>query len=193
MASMLDSLMDQLGDDKLNALSNSVGADPAATRNALAAALPAILAGLARNSANADGAAALSKALEEDHDGGLLDDLSGFLRQGDASAGDGILGHVFGDRRKAVENVVSKSSGIDSAKAAKLLAMAAPLIMAWLGRKKRQDHLDPDSLGRVLREQNQSVQTASPQLGGLARILDADGDGGVADDIVAGLGKLFRR
>jgi hypothetical protein len=71
--------------------------------------------------------------------------------------------------------------------------MAAPLIMAWLGRKKRQDHLDPDSLGRVLREQNQSVQTASPQLGGLARILDADGDGGVADDIVAGLGKLFRR
>jgi hypothetical protein len=177
--------MDQLGDDKLNALSNSVGADPAATRNALAAALPAILAGLARNSANADGAAALSKALEED--------LSGFLRQGDASAGDGILGHVFGDRRKAVENVVSKSSGIDSAKAAKLLAMAAPLIMAWLGRKKRQDHLDPDSLGRVLREQNQSVQTASPQLGGLARILDADGDGGVADDIVAGLGKLFRR
>ncbi|MGH7502207.1 MAG: DUF937 domain-containing protein [Longimicrobiales bacterium] len=193
MANMLDSLMDQLGGGNLDTLSRSVGADKEATRDALAAALPTILAGLAKNSASADGAAALDNALAKDHDGGLLDDLSGFLRQGQTANGEGILRHVFGDKQEAVETAVSKSSGIDAAKAAKLLAMAAPIIMAYLGRKRQQEQLDPSTLGRVLKEQNQSVQKASPQLGGLASILDADRDGSVADDIAAGLGKLFRR
>jgi hypothetical protein len=194
MSSMLESLMGQLAGGNLGALSKAVGTDEKATQGALAAALPMLLAGLAKNSAQEDGAAALHRALEKDHDGALLDDVSGFLGKGDSTPGEGILRHVFGDRRAAIERGVSRSAGIDPAQAARLLAMAAPMIMAFLGRQRRQGALDPAALGRMLGDQNRSVQQAAPQLGGLARLLDADGDGSIADDIAQNvLGKLFRR
>jgi hypothetical protein len=194
MSSMLESLMGQLGGGNLGSLSKAVGADEKSTETALAAALPMLLAGLAKNTAQNDGAAALHRALEKDHDGSLLDDVGAFLGRGDTAPGQGIVRHVFGDRQSVVEKGISKSSGIDPAQAAKLLAIAAPMIMAYLGKQRRQASLDPASLGRMLTEQNQTVQKTAPQLGGLARLLDADGDGSIADDIAKGvLGKLFRR
>lgn len=193
MPTMLESVMDQISGANLQQLSQAVGADESATQNALSAALPLILAGLAKNAARPEGAAALDHALAEDHDGGLLDQAADFLGRGDASPGEGILRHVFGDRREVVEQGVSRTSGLDKGQAAKLLAMAAPIVMAYLGRQRRQQQLDPGSLGRMLEQQNREVQTAEPRLGGLARLLDADNDGSIADDVIGGLGKLFRR
>ena len=193
MSSMLDSVMARIGDRDISELSRAVGADEGSTREALGAALPMILAGLAKNSAQPAGAAALDSALERDHDGGLLDNLSGFLGRGDAGPGEAILGHVFGNRRGAVETGVSRSSGIDPAQAARLMAMAAPIVMAVLGKQRRQKQLDAGGLGDLLQQQHREVQQRAPQLGGLARLLDADGDGSVADDIASGLGKLFGR
>lgn len=193
MSSLLDSVMDQLGGSNLQQLSQAVGADEGTTRNALSAALPMILAGLAKNASRPEGAAALNNALAKDHDGGLLDNLSGFLGEGNASPGEAILGHVFGDRKPAVAKGVSKTSGIDAAQAAKLLAMAAPLVMAYLGKQRRQKQLDPGALGQMLEHEQQEIQRKAPELGGLGRMLDSDGDGSIGDDIISGLGKLLRR
>jgi hypothetical protein len=185
--------MGQLGGGNLSALSQAVGTDEQTAQNTLGAALPMLLAGLARNTAQADGAESLNRALAKDHDGSLLDDLGGYLSRGDTSPGDGILRHVFGERRGAVETGIAKSSGVNPAQAAKLLAMAAPMIMAILGKQRRTGQLDAGALGRMLTEQNQSVQKTAPQLGGLTRLLDADGDGSIADDVLKGVGKLFGR
>lgn len=193
MPSILESVMDHIGGGNLRQLSQALGADEPATRNALTAALPMILAGLARNASRPEGATALDGALAKDHDGGLLERAGEFLGQGDTSPGDGILRHVFGDRRNAVEKGVSRTSGLDTAQAAKLLAMAAPIVMAALGRKKRERALDPGALRQELEEENREMQQKAPQLSGLARLLDADGDGSVSDDVIGGLGKLFGR
>lgn len=193
MPTMLDAVMDQIRGGNLRQLSQAVGADESTTQNALSAALPMILAGLARNASRPEGAAALETALVKDHDGGLLDQVTDFLGRGDASTGEGILRHVFGDRREVVETGVSRTSGLDKGQAAKLLAMAAPLVMAYLGRRRRQEQLDAGSLGTMLEEQNREVRQTAPALGGLASLLDADNDGSIADDVIGGLGKLFRR
>lgn len=193
MASLLESVMNQLGESDLQQLGQAAGVDRAAAEKALAAALPMILAGLAKNASSANGASALDRALAKDHDGGLLDNLSGYLTHGDTSAGDAILGHVFGNRTDAVGKGVGRASGIDPAKAAKLMAMAAPLVMAALGRMRQKQNLDAGALGQVLAQQNRSVHERAPQLGGLASLLDADGDGSIADDVIGGLGKLFGR
>ncbi|HUF68455.1 MAG TPA: DUF937 domain-containing protein [Longimicrobiales bacterium] len=193
MSSILESVMSRIGDRDISQLSRTVGADENSTRTALSAALPMILAGLAKNSSRPEGAAALESALASDHDGGLLDNLSGFLDRGDAAPGDAILGHVFGERRGAVETGIGKSTGIDPAKAARLMAIAAPIVMAVLGKQRRQKQLDTGGLSDLLQRQNREVAQTAPQLGGLASLLDADGDGSVVDDIAGGLGKLFGR
>lgn len=193
MASLLESVMNQIGSADLQQLGGAAGVDESAARKALTVALPMILAGLARNASRPDGASALDRALAKDHDGGLLDNLSDYLDRGDTSPGNDILGHVFGKRTDAVGTGVSRASGIDQAQAAKLMAMAAPLVMAALGRQRRRQKMDAGELGRMLEQQNRAVHDGAPQFGGLARMLDADGDGSVADDVLEGLGKLFAR
>ncbi len=195
MAAMLEGLMAQLQGGHMPALSKAVGADEATTQRALMAALPAMLAGLAKNASREDGAAALHRALQKDHDGGLLNGLDGFLGKVDPTPGDGILGHVFGARRGAIEHGIGRASGLQPAQAGKLMAMAAPVLMAMLGRQTRERSLDAGSLGRMLTEQHDVASRSAPQLEGLTRLLDADGDGSITDDLQGigkgVLGKLF--
>jgi hypothetical protein len=175
-------------DQRVGKVSNQLQADPAATRNALGAALPILMGALARNSADRNGAAALDHALTK-HDGGILDNLDGFLDAPDTDDGDGILRHVLGDKRSTVESGVSKASGLDTSLVAKLLPMLAPVVLGALGRQKRQDNLNADELASVLGSEKQRMEQASPAAGLLVGLLDQDGDGDITDDILGKVGK----
>jgi hypothetical protein len=188
MSSTLSSLLEQLTGDSLGPLSRQLGADRASTQAALGTALPLLFQGLARNASQPDGAASLHGALERDHDGSVLDDLSGFLGRPDTDDGNGILGHILGDRRSAVEHGVSSSSGLDISKVTQLMAMLAPLVMGAIGRQQRTGQLDQGGLTDWLGSEQRQAAEAAPELGGLAQLLDADNDGSIADDL-AGLGK----
>jgi hypothetical protein len=188
MSSTLSMLLEQLTGDSLGPLSRQLGADRSSTQAAIGAALPLLFQGLARNASKPDGAALLHRALERDHDGNVLDDLGGFLRQPKTDDGNGILGHVLGDRRAPVEQGIAKSSGLDASKVTQLLTMVAPLVMGALGRQQRQGQLDQGGLADLLGREQRKATEAAPELGGLARLLDSDNDGSIADDL-AGLGK----
>lgn len=189
-------LNQQLGGDAVSHLSRRLGADEATTRKAVAGALPMLVAALANNSSDSAGAGSLLGALDRDHDGSILDDVVGFLGQGDARGGEGILGHVLGGRQQTAAQGVSRMSGLDAGSAGQLLAMLAPLVMGALGRAQRQKQLDPTGLSEMLQGERRRVERAAPEgMGMLAQILDADGDGDVSDDVarlgVSMLGKLF--
>lgn len=155
MSSILDAVRQQLGPDTIQQLSGALGADPAATSNAISLALPALLGGLAHNAARPEGAAALDNALNQ-HDGSILDNLGGMLGGGGAGGGalggigGAILGHIFGGRRGSVEEGVGKASGLDAAQVAQLMAMLAPIVMGVLGRMKQTKGLDANRLPEVL-------------------------------------------
>lgn len=189
MSSLLESIMGQLGGQAAGRLAGQLGADETRTRNGIAAALPLLLNGLARNSRNAGGADALGAALDRDHDGSVLDDLTGFLGRGDTSAGAGILGHVFGGRRETVEKGLGRGTGLDGAQAGKLMAMLAPVVLGALGKAKRQSNLDASGLSDMLGRERQAVAKKAPkQMGVLDALLDADGDGDVDLNDIAKLG-----
>jgi hypothetical protein len=181
-------LLEQLTGDSLGPLSRQLGADRSSTQAAVGATLPLLFQGLARNATQPEGAASLHRALERDHDGSVLDDLGGFLGQPNTDDGNGILGHILGDRRSAVEQGVAKSSGLDVSKVTQLMAVVAPLVMGALGRQKRERQLDQGGLTDLLGAEHRQAAAAAPELGGLAKLLDADNDGSIADDL-AGLGK----
>jgi hypothetical protein len=195
-ASILDVLSQQLDGDVVKQMSAQLGADERTVNNAITAALPMLLGGLARNSANPQGAEALSSALARDHDGGIFDNLVGFLGSGNAGAGPNILGHIFGGKTDAMASVLGKASGLNAGSAGSLLAMLAPLVMGALGRTQRQSGLDSGGLANMLGNERSRLEQSAPGLSGLARMLDLDGDGQIMDDIgtIAGtLGSLFRR
>lgn len=184
MTSILESLQAQLGPSTIQQMSQSVGADPQATANAIAAALPALLGGLSHNASNPQGAAALDQALNA-HDGSILDNLGGLLGGGAATGiGGAILGHILGAKRGPVEQGVGKASGLNAAQVAQILMMLAPIVMGVLGRAKQQKNLDATRLPDVLQQSAQQVQNQTPDLGGLAGMFDANHDGSVVDDVM---------
>lgn len=179
----LQKLLAELGGSRLSELSRALGAEEGQARSALAMGLPALLAALQRNSARPEGADALARALERDHDGSVLDDLGAVLGGGRAADGDGILRHVLGDRRSTLEEAVGRGSGLERAQVSKLLTMIAPLVMGQLGKARRDGGLDAGGLADLLQRETRSVSRDAPGVGGLAALLDRDGDGSVADDV----------
>lgn len=184
-------LNQQLGGGAIQQISQQIGADEEATSNAVSAALPMLLGGLARNAQSPEGASSLLGALDRDHDGSVLDDVVGFLGQGGGGAGEGILGHVFGSNRQNVEAGISQASGLDLSQVARLLPLLAPLVMGVLGRTQRQEGLDAGSLAGILGQESRQAEASSPLMGILSQVLDSNRDGSVMDDVAGMLGGLL--
>jgi len=197
MSSIVEMLTQQLGGSVMKQISGQLGADEKTTGSAVAAALPTLLGALARNATSKEGAESLAGALDKDHDGGLLDNLSSFLGNPQAGPGEGILRHALGGNRQRVESGISKSTGLDAGAVGKLLTMLAPIIMGSLGKAKRQGGMDAGALAGLLgREQDAMAKSAPQAMGLVGQLLDADGDGDVdAGDIakqgIGLLGKLM--
>lgn len=150
MASLVDSLMEQLEKKgAVDQIAGRLGIPPGKANSALAAAVPTILAGLAKNTEKPEGAAALAGALDKDHDGSVLDEDDYFDRAHEKK-GDRILGHVFGEKEPEVETKVSALSGLNPSQGADLMKMLAPLVMGYLGKEKKQGGLDIGSLSAML-------------------------------------------
>ncbi len=188
MANLLDLLNSDLGKTLINGTSQQLGQDKDKTASALSAALPLILGAMKNNAKTPEGASGLLNALNnEKHGGGILDNLSNILGGGGIdndvlSDGAGILGHVFGGKEKNVAGAVSKSSGLDMDSAMQILKVAAPFIMGALGKETRQQGVSStsglgDLLGGMMGNDDPNQQSM------ITRLLDADGDGSVIDDV----------
>jgi len=194
VASLLEELASSLDSNTLGQLGKQAGIGGNDISGAVQAALPAILGGLTRNAGRQDGAAALNRALEKDHDGSALDNLGGLLGNQDLlNQGQKILGHVFGQNQGTVARGLGQASNQSSDSMGQLLAMLAPVVMGMLGRKQRQESLDSGSLADMLNQEKDQYATAQPQATDfLGSLLDADGDGDVdmADLLKKGPGLL---
>jgi hypothetical protein len=191
MFSLQDLLGQEQGNQAVDQLSQNLGANHTAVNSAIQLALPMILSSLANNASTPQGAESLNQAIEQNHNGGLLDSLSSFLGGGvnpsdttPQTNGAGILGHIFGDRQTQAAQQVSQHSGLDMGQVAQLLITLAPIVMSFLGKQKQQQNLDAGGLAGWLGGQQQQIQQ-SPQGGILSGILDRDGDGSSMDDLAS--------
>lgn len=196
MPSIFDSVTEQLSGPNLTQLSKQIGADEATTSQAVQAALPMLLGGLARNASSPDGAASLGSALNEHRD--AIQNLGGLLGNAESGPGGGILGHIFGQKRATVESGVGQATGLQQHQVGKLLMVLAPIVMAALARRQ-QAHQEqevalpgaptpaqagPGGLPDILQREAQEAQQRAPTgLGGLLGMLDRDGDGNPLNDI----------
>lgn len=181
MNDLLGTLSQQVGGQAASQISKQLGIDPKLSESAINAALPMLLGAISRNAATAQGAQSLYKALDQ-HDGAVLKDPAVTVTNQERIAdGQKILGHVFGNRQSGVQQGLSQLSGLNAQQSSQLLAMLAPLVMGALGQTKRSNGLGVDDLAALLGGQRQQFDG---KLGGLASLLDRDGDGSVVDDVL---------
>lgn len=174
-------------------LSQRLGVSESTAQTAVQLAVPVILAALARNASKPQGAQELHQAVASDHDGSILDQLSSYLGNPQAANGSGILGHVLGGQRPAVENNLAQATGLDPNSAGSLLEMLAPMVMGAVGREQQQNGLDPNGLSEFLVQQQQAeVQTNPGLMGTLSSMLDSNRDGSVTDDLSRMAGGFFK-
>ena len=204
---MLEELAGVLGGETLGQLAGAIGGDSDLVSKGVAAALPALIGGLARNARQPDGAGAIASALGNDHDGSILDSLgavfggSPWAQQQANRHGERILGHVFGDNRGRVERQVEQTSGLSSSLVSKLLPLLAPVVMGYIG--KRLSGGGGDQVATSLEAERAEVQQNDNMFGMILDMLDGDDDdngGGLMDmagDLLQGqagrmiLGKLL--
>lgn len=206
MSSMLEEIAGALGGDTIGQLAGLFGTDNDAMGKGVAAALPALLGGLARNTRDQNGASALFNALGSDHDGSILDSLGSIFggsqweQQQASRHGESILGHVFGQGRPRVEQQVQQTSGLSSAVVSRLLPLLAPVVLGYIG--KMLSGGSDQQLASTLENERVQVQQNDSVLGKVIDMLDGD-DGdtdlmGMAGDLLTGpagraiLGKLLR-
>ncbi len=187
MAGILDLLNSDLGKTIISGVSGSTGTDQNKTSSVLTMALPVLMKAMERNASTPEGAQGLMGALSGKHDGSILDNLSGLFGGGvdDNVKTDGakILGHVLGNKQQGVEQVIGQKSGLDAGSVANILKVAAPILMGVLGKQAKQNNVSSQSdlgglLGGLL-----GGNGAQNEQSFLEKILDADGDGSVIDDV----------
>ena len=198
MATLMEQLASSLDAETLSKLGQQAGINQNDISGAVQAALPAILSGLTKNVGQTGGAEQLSKALQKNHDGSILDNLGALVGNQDLlSQGTKILGHVFGQNQSNVARGLGQASKTSGDSMGQLMAMLAPVVMGLLGKQQQQNSLSDSSLADMLGQEKEKLASAQPQsMDFLGSLLDADGDGDVdmSDLLSKGpglLGSLF--
>jgi hypothetical protein len=185
-------LTSSLDDNAVATIGKQLGKDSAATKTAISSALPMLLGAL-QKSTQQDNGEGLAQALARKHDGGVLDNVSGFLSQDDGKDGAGILRHILGAKQGAAESALGSVAGVDKGQASNLLAKLAPLVLGAVGKAKTESRSSGSDLAAMLNRETQGIEERSPgMMSALGGLLDADGDGDtdLGDLLKLGSGKL---
>lgn len=188
MSGILDLLNSDLGKSIISGVSGSTGTDETRTSSVLTMALPVLMKAMERNASTPQGAEGLMGALMNGkHDGSIIENLGGLFNGGvDTEVkndGDKILNHVLGTKKQGVEKIIGEKSGLSADAVGNILKVAAPILMGVLGKQARQNNVStPNDLGSMLGGLL-GGNSAQEEQSFLEKILDADGDGSVVDDV----------
>lgn len=202
---LFDMLTQASGGAAVQQVSQKTGLSQDQTSVAIKALLPAIAAGLQRNSNQPGGLQSLLGALENGKHDRYLDQPETLAQPDAIMDGNAILGHLLGskDTSRAVASQASKKTGIESQLLKMILPMVASMAMGSLSKQTKEPNMlqalagvlsggQPQApsgglgglLGGLLGGgQKQAAQQPQGALGMLGGLLDADGDGSPMDDI----------
>jgi len=145
--------------DVIQKASGYIGESSGTTQKALAGIVPTIISALMNSASTTEGAQQLARTLDSGkYDGSALSGVTnmfsgGMATQNALGAGKGILDWLFGTKLGGVADLVSRASGVRSASATSLLALAAPLVMHLIGQQRSSLGSDPAALTKLLGSQ----------------------------------------
>lgn len=199
----------------IESMAKDLGIPPAMAKQGAEALLPAILGGF-KKQAQSGGIEGLGGLLGQLGGGGLLDSVLG-SQPTPVAPGNDVLGQIFGskDVSRTVAGQAAAQTGLDSGLLKKMLPILAMMVAGYMAKQGGQSQgggglgdliggaLGGGSggsgglggmLGNVLGGAvgGGTAPAAGGGLGGLANMLDLDGDGNPLDDIMGMASKLGR-
>lgn len=176
---ILGELLGSTGGGIVGQLSRQFGLGETDTRRAMAGLIPTLSRAMKNNAGSSDGLGGLLSALGRGEHARYVDDPSVLASDESRLDGNKILGHLLGDKsasREAASRAASET-GIDAGILKKMLPLVATVLMGTVGK---------GALARGLQQADPAAQS-----GGIASMLDLDGDGSVADDLLNLARKFF--
>ena len=200
MENLFDLLKSQVSPEMIGALTQQLGgsAKPEQTSTAVSSGMAILMNALSKNASNSQGASALGAALDKDHDGGILEDLMGYITGASAvtntraANGAGILGHLLGDKQGGAIDALSKLSGLDQNQSSSMLIKLAPIVLGMLGKQKKTSGISNSGLSDILAGAVGSANQTIPNPSLITSFLDQDGDGNLKNEAVSFGMKLLK-
>ena len=173
---LISSIQRMVTPDLIGKIASGLGDDKGAVGQAVAAGIPAILAGLAAVADKSDGAKKIANVLSRSSV--TLDEVkssfTGAEQQSIADHGASVLSTLLGNGpTKTLANAVSEYSGLGPSSGKSLLGLLAPLVLGVLGQKQRSLGLDAGGIANLLVGQKDSIMAALPS--GFSSLLQGTG------------------
>jgi len=179
----------------LQSMARELGVSESEATQGAEALVPAILGGFRKQAdAQPAGLGGLGSLLSQLGGGGLLDNVLS-PQPTDVSRGDNVLGEIFGSRdvSRAVAGNAAAQTGLDSSLLKRMLPMLAMMVAGYMAKQQGGGADAAGSgLGGLLGGLLGGQRSGGSGLGGLAAMLDQDGNGNPLDDILRQVGKLSR-
>jgi len=178
MPSLLDSITERLTPDVVTRVATQLGEPESGIARALPTATTAVLASLASKTSDAGVMRQVFDLVtNRDNDAASADDLGATVARamtaGSAttSLGTSLLSTVLGGRASDVGAAIARATGLTkSSSGSSLLALAAPIVLAFLRSRVRQGNLNLAGFTRLLGVERDSIAAAVPP--GLRGFLD---------------------
>jgi len=187
----------------IESIARELGVSESQAATGAEALIPAILGGFKKQAqAQPSGLEGLGGLLGQLGGGSLLDNVLS-PEATDVNRGNDVLGQIFGSKavsRTVAQNAASRS-GLSPSLLQKMLPMLAMLVAGYMAKQPGAAAPQPAQTGGDLGELlggvlgRRAAAPASPAAaapGGLASVLDLNGDGNALDDILRMAGKLMR-
>lgn len=170
-------VMQYLAPALVGRMASSLGIGEGLAQKAIAAAVPAILAGLVGKASTPEGARTLSNTIGQ-QDPGLLGNLGSILggaQQGSlVGTGATVLGSLLGGNQVgALTGALGKFAGLGDSASKGLVGMLAPVVLGQLGQVQKKSGLDAGGLASLLTSQKDNIASAMPA--GFAQLLGGTG------------------
>jgi hypothetical protein len=184
---LVDAILNSQNGAAVQQIGSQFGLGRDETTAALAALVPALAAGLQRNTQSTGGLEGLLSALSGGRHTQYLDDPAILGRPDAIADGNGILGHVFGGKEvsRQVASRAAAQTGLSPDVLKGMLPIVAALVMGAMARQASAagGRFTPSSTGGM----------GGGLMGMLGATLDQNGDGSMVDDVIGILGRSFSR
>jgi len=193
MNAITEVITQQLAGNAVSTIAQRFGVSETTATRAVQIGVPLILAALARNASQPQGAESLHQAVTNDHDGSIFNNLMGYLANPQSANGAAILEHVFGGQQSTIQNNLAQATGMDQSSAGGMLETLAPLVMGAVGQAQQENGLSAAGLSNLLVSQQQQAQANAPDvMSMLGSMLDQNKDGSAIDDLQRMAAKFFK-
>lgn len=181
-----DLISGNIGSQAVDSIAEKMGVEKSQAQYVMAAAVPLMMSALNYNANKSpEQANGIQQAIANKHDGSIFDNLGSLFAQGPTDDEDKIVNHMFGRNTDNVKENLSAKTGLDVKKIAGILALVAPLVMGYLGKKK-QENAGTESSGGIGDLIGSVLGGGSNAGGGLGGMLGSILGGGAANTASGG-------